>query len=392
MGAERRSTNRPIRVLWLIKGFGAGGAERLLAMASEVRDRATFDYRAAYLLPWKDALVPDLQRNQVPVRCLEGGKEWDLRWALRLRRLLRTDPVDIVHVHSPYVASIARLVVRTIPRSFRPKLITTEHLPWGGYSIPTRLLNMATFLLNDASIAVSSSVRESMPARFRRDVMVIPNGIDLEHMRSRMGGRDLERAALGVAPDEVLVGTVANFRHQKDYPTLLRAAQRVVQSGEAIRFVAIGDGPLERELFRLHDQLGLGDRFLFLGRLEDPARVLAACDLFVLSSQFEGLPLSVIEALAMGLPVVATSVGGVQDVVVNGREAELVPVGNPRRLAETLLALARDGERRREMRAAALSRAERFDIGQRTATLEAIYREIVRSDVPFHRTPDVDIA
>jgi L-malate glycosyltransferase len=284
------------------------------------------------------------------------------------------------------------LVVRTIPRSFRPKLITTEHLPWGGYSIPTRLLNMATFLLNDASIAVSSSVRESMPARFRRDVMVIPNGIDLEHMRSRMGGRDLERVALGVAPDEVLVGTVANFRHQKDYPTLLRAAQRVVQSGEAIRFIAIGDGPLERELFRLHRQLGLGDRFLFLGRSEDPARVLAACDLFVLSSQFEGLPLSVIEALAMGLPVVATSVGGVQDVVTNGREAELVPVGNPGRLADTLLALARDGERRREMRAAALSRAERFDIGQRTATLEAIYREIVRSDVPFHRTPDVDIA
>jgi glycosyltransferase involved in cell wall biosynthesis len=392
VGAERRSTNRPIRVLWLIKGFGAGGAERLLAMASEVRDRETFDYRAAYLLPWKDALVPDLQRNQVPVRCLEGGKEWDLRWAARLRRLLRTHPVDIVHVHSPYVASIARLVVRTIPRSFRPKLITTEHLPWGGYSIPTRLLNMATFLLNDASIAVSSSVRESMPARFRRDVMVIPNGIDLEHMRSRMGGRDLERAALGVAPDEVLVGTVANFRHQKDYPTLLRAAQRVVQSGEAIRFVAIGDGPLERELFRLHRQLGLGDRFLFLGRSEDPARVLAACDLFVLSSQFEGLPLSVIEALAMGLPVVATSVGGVQDVVTNGREAELVPVGNPGRLADTLLALARDGDRRREMRAAALSRAERFDIGQRTATLEAIYREIVRSDVPFHRTPDVDIA
>jgi glycosyltransferase involved in cell wall biosynthesis len=392
VGAERRSTNRPIRVLWLIKGFGAGGAERLLAMAAEVRDRETFDYRAAYLLPWKDALVPDLQRNQVPVRCLEGGKEWDLRWAARLRRLLRTHPVDIVHVHSPYVASIARLVVRTIPRSFRPKLITTEHLPWGGYSTPTRLLNMATFLLNDASIAVSSSVRESMPARFRRDVMVIPNGIDLEHMRSRMGGRDLERVALGVAPDEVLVGTVANFRHQKDYPTLLRAAQRVVQSGEAIRFIAIGDGPLERELFRLHRQLGLGDRFLFLGRSEDPARVLAACDLFVLSSQFEGLPLSVIEALAMGLPVVATSVGGVQDVVTNGREAELVPVGNPGRLADTLLALARDGERRREMRAAALSRAERFDIGQRTATLEAIYREIVRSDVPFHRTPDVDIA
>jgi glycosyltransferase involved in cell wall biosynthesis len=386
-----QSSARPIRVLWLIKGFGAGGAERLLAMASEVRDRDAFDYRAAYLLPWKDALVADLERNQVPVRCLEGGKEWDLRWAARLRRLLRTHPVDIVHVHSPYVAGIARLVVRTIRKSLRPKLIATEHLPWGGYSIPTRLLNMVTFPLSNAAIAVSESVRESMPARYRGHVMVIPNGIDLEHIRSRMAGRDVERAALGVTSDEVIVGTVANFRHQKDYPTLLRAAQLVVRSDAAVRFVAIGGGPLERELFRLHRHLGLGDRFLFLGRSEDPARVLAACDLFVLSSRFEGLPLSVIEALAMGLPVVATSVGGVQGVVTNGREADLVPVGDPGRLAEALLGLAKDGDRRRSMRAAALSRAKAFDIGRRTAQLEGIYRQVVGADPALHQTTDVDI-
>jgi glycosyltransferase involved in cell wall biosynthesis len=392
MGTGSPSIGSPIRVLWLIKGLGAGGAERLLVMASEVGDREGFDYRAAYLLPWKDALVADLTRNRVPVRCLDGSKEWDLRWAARLRRLLRTHPVDIVHVHSPYVAGIARLLVRTIPRSSRPKVITTEHLPWSGYSPPTRFLNMVTFPLNDAGIAVSSSVRESMPPRFRDRVMVVPNGIDLEHMRSRMDGRETERAALGVTSDEVLVGTVANFRHQKDYPTLLRAAQRVIQSGAAVRFVAIGDGPLERELFRLHRHLGLGDRFLFLGRAEDPARVLAACDLFVLSSRFEGLPLSVIEALAMGLPVVATSVGGVQDVVTDGREAELVPVGDPGRLAKALLGLAQDGDRRGEMRAAALRRAKGFDIGRRTAELEGIYRQVVGTGLPIPQTDDVDIA
>jgi len=158
---------------------------------------------------------------------------------------------------------------------------------------------------------------------------------------------------------------------------LLRAAQRVLEREAGIRFVAVGDGPLEREIFRLHRDLGLEERFRFLGRLEDPARVLAACDLFVLSSRFEGLPLGVIEALAMGLPVVATETGGVQDVVADGREAALVPVGDPARLAEVLVALARDEERRHAMRTAALARARGFDIAGRTAKLEAIYREIV---------------
>ena len=120
--------------------------------------------------------------------------------------------------------------------------------------------------------------------------------------------------------------------------------------------------------------------------------MLAACDLFVLSSRFEGLPLSVIEALAMGLPVVATSVGGVQDVVTDGREAQLVPVGDPGRLAKALLGLAQDGDRRGEMRAAALRRAKGFDIGRRTAELEGIYRQVVGTGLPIPQTDDVDIA
>src|SRR5688500_1575284 len=108
-----------IRVLWLIKGLGPGGAERLLTASAVVRDREAFDYRAAYLLPWKDRLVPELETLGIDVACLSVRDERDLRWAGRLRSLLLTSPVDIVHIHSPYAAGVGRLVVRSLPQRVR---------------------------------------------------------------------------------------------------------------------------------------------------------------------------------------------------------------------------------------------------------------------------------
>lgn len=118
-----RSEGRRVRVLWLIKGLDAGGSELLLSMMAEVRDRDGFDYEAAYLLPWKRGLVEDLERAGIAVRCLNGGREWDLRWAVRLRRLVRERGYDVVHVHSPYVAGIARIALKTLPARVRPRLV-----------------------------------------------------------------------------------------------------------------------------------------------------------------------------------------------------------------------------------------------------------------------------
>ena len=139
-----------IRVLWLIKGLGAGGAERLVSARSPRQGPRGVRCRVAYLLPWKDALAPDLRADGVPVTCLHGGKEWDLRWAFRLRRLLRSHGIDVVHIHSPYVAGIARHRGSLDPPVGRPRIVYTEHLPWSGYVLPTRWLNALTYPLDDA--------------------------------------------------------------------------------------------------------------------------------------------------------------------------------------------------------------------------------------------------
>lgn len=366
------------RVLSLIKGLGPGGAERLLVSAAQVRDRAAFDHEVAYLLPHKDHLVPELAAAGVAARCLDASRSADLRWALRLRRRLADHPVDVVHVHSPLVAAVARPVVRSLPRRVRPRLVSTEHNGWWTYGAPTRLLNAWTARLDDATVAVSDEVRDSIAPGPRARVEVVVHGVPIAAVRAALAARADARRELGAGPDTVLVGTVANLRAQKAYPDLLDAARSVLLRGLPVRFVAVGHGPLEAELHARHARLGLGDGFRFLGYRADATRILAACDLFVLASTNEGLPVALMEALVLGLPVVATAVGGIPQAVTDDVEGLLVPPCRPGLLAAAIAALSADPERRTVMGKAAARRGEDFDIRRATARIEAVYREVLR--------------
>jgi len=138
----------------------------------------------------------------------------------------------------------------------------------------------------------------------------------------------------------------------------------------------VGQGPLEAELRARHAELGLGDRFQFLGFREDCAQLMAASDLFCLSSRHEGLPVALMEALALGLPVVATAVGGIPELVAGGREAILVPPGCPNLLADALLEVIADPGLRRDMSQHALAKARALDAEPAVRRTEAVYREV----------------
>jgi L-malate glycosyltransferase len=374
-GGEARDGR--IRVLWLIKGLGPGGAELLLSMLAETRSRDRFDYEAAYLLPRKRAVVGDLERQGITVHCLDGGREWNLGWARCLRTLLRATRFDIVHVHSPYVAGIARLVIRGLPGRSRPHIVYTEHVPWWSYSPPTRALNALTFGLDDAHLAVSDAVRASISPRRQRDVSVVHHGVFPDRIREQLGFRDEVRRELGAQPHDVVIGSVANYRPQKAYPDLLRAARIVIDRGLPVRFVAIGQGPMEQEIRELHRSLDLQDRFVLAGYRRDATRVLAGCDLFVLASRYEGLPIALLEALALGLPVVATAVGGTPECITDGTEGYLVPPSRPDLLAEAMGELVHDPERRAAMSRASRRRGAEFDIGRASRRIEALYTEVI---------------
>lgn len=372
----RPDVDRPTRVLWLTTGLGLGGAERLLVTAARRRDRQRLAVRALYLLPHKTALVGELEAEGVPVACLGRRDVFDPRWLAGLRRSLLREPVDIVHAHNPVMAVGARVVARSLPRRLRPRMVVTDHTVWHGYRPMSRWADGLTSPFNDARLTVSEAVHASLPSPIKRHAQVVLQGIEVEHVRAQRADRGAVRAELGLGLDALVVGTVANLRALKAYPDLLAAALDVVERLPDVRFVAVGQGPLEAEIRTLHARLGLGDRLLLLGHRPDAVRVMAACDVFVLASLREGLGVAVMEALALGLPVVSTAVGGVPEVVEHGREGLLVPPGQPQVLASALVSLLTDDERRRRMAEAAARRGAALSIDTAVRQTEAMYHEL----------------
>jgi len=234
-----------------------------------------------------------------------------------------------------------------------------------------------TSVLDDATIAVSAHVRDSLRGPAARRAVSLTHGIALEHVREQRAQRASVREELGVGPDEVLVGTVANYVPKKDYPNLLHAARYVVDRRAGVRFCAVGQGPLEGDVHALRHRLGLDEAVILPGYRRDAVRVLAGSDLFVLASRFEGLPVALMEALGLGLPVVATSVGGIPEAVEHGVHGLLVPPGRPDLLADAIEELVADPPRRMAMAAAASARADDFDVARAMGRVEAIYRRVV---------------
>lgn len=364
-----------VSVQWLIKGLGSGGAEQLLLSTVRSADRDRFEFRIAHVFDHKDQLVNRLLAEDVTVTSLGARRTLDPRWVLALRRHLRRTRPDLIHVHSPLVAAVTRLVTRTIRH--RPPIVTTEHNTWPAYGWFTRLANRLTFRLDDAHLAVSTGVLSSMPPEFRKMTEVVVHGVELKSIAAQRNERDKVRFELGIRPDQIVISTVANLRWHKDYPALLTAAKAVIDRGCDVVFLAVGQGPLEAEIRARHHELGLGDRFRLLGYRADAIRLLAGSDIFVLASLQEGFPIALMEALAIGLPVVATDAGGIPDAVSSGREGFLVPRGDPQALAEALIVLAQDEELRLSMADAAEARGREFDISRAVCRTMEIYEALV---------------
>lgn len=364
----------PIRVLHVIKGLGPGGAEQLLvnqARATRATPGNRVDFFAAYLVPVKRHLVPTLEAEGWTVRCLDSPWPWQFGWVLELRRMIKRHGIQVVHGHSPLVAAVTRLMVRTLPRRYRPATVYTEHNEWGRHRRSTRLANRVTIGREDRVFAVSGAVRQTMPPGL--DVEVLIHGVDVEAISAQRAERDQVRQELGIEPHDIVVGIVANFRREKAYDILMDAAERAVQAESRLRIVSVGQGPLEEEMRARHTKSGLGDRFMILGYRPDAVRVMSGFDIFTLSSLHEGLPVALMEAMALDLPVVSTRVGGIAEAVRDW-PAILVEPGDAPGLAAALVEMA-GALPRPPTPAGAEGAPVRFDARSAAATLSREYLE-----------------
>jgi glycosyltransferase involved in cell wall biosynthesis len=201
-----------------------------------------------------------------------------------------------------------------------------------------------------------------------RKVRVIRNGIDLDRFPFvHRNGQHTGKHAVHVA----------RLCISKDQSTLLHAARRVLDIEPDFRLTLVGDGADREALLALKKTLGLDERVMFLGERDDVHPILAGADLFVLSSVEEGIPLTILEAMAAGLPVVATAVGGNPEVVLPNETGLLVPPQSPQMLADAILILLRDPNRARRMGAAGRNRVEQqFDVRKVVGSYEALYERL----------------
>lgn len=364
------------QVLWLVKGLGWGGTERLLSLAASRIDHDRFAVRVAYVTPERSALAPAIRRTGVPVVCLGRGRGGRGAWPWRLHRLLAQEGIDLVHTHSPVPALVARLG----PSRHRPALVHTEHSAWPRYREPTRSANRLTFGCNDWVLAVSEGVRGSITSPGGAPpVELLYHGVDPTSVPRGPEAKAAARSELGLAPSSVVIGTIGNLAPKKDHATLLAAFATLARHRRDAVLVIVGGGPGEADLRARVARARLSARVILTGQLPDAARLVAAFDVFALSSRHEGLGLVLLEAMAAGVAVVATDVGGVAEVVTDGVDGLLVAPGDPAALAQAIAATLDGGADVEARVQAGRAVVERFSVEGAVRRMEQVYDNVLAS-------------
>ena len=369
------TADRPLEVLHLIKGLGRGGAEMLLP--SLIRNGSNgYRYSVGYFLPWKDALVSELRDMGVRVEHYSArGPIGMLARVPQLARSFRRCGVDIVHAHLPLAGVVARLAGRMsgVP------VVYTEHNLMEHYHRATRAANLGTWKLQSSVITVSEAVANSARSAAGTSVpiTVMNNGVDIERFTRRSEESDALRARLEIPAAAPVVGTVAVFRQQKRLDLWLEVALRLCREHEGVRFLIVGDGVLRGELEELAAALGLDSRTHFAGLQQDVRPYLQAMDVYLMSSDFEGLPVALLEAMATGLACVTTAVGGIPAVIDDGISGMMVEPGDATALASAVAALLSDRDRIEAMGRRARERVEgHFSARAMAEGIEGIYEAI----------------
>ena len=295
-----------------------------------------------------------------------------LRW---IARLLRQQDIAVLHTHmmgaNLHGAIAARLAGRVC--------VCTVH--GRTYDLETRrrlMVHRVIAVLAGALVVVSEDLKQELTRAgiAEKRIQVIENGIPIASISKEEALRT--RQELGLEPSQPVAVALAYLRPVKGHSFLLEAFARVCSALPSARLLIIGEGPLRAPLQAQAELLGIQSAVRFLGHRSDAQRFLAAGDLLVNSSISEGTPLSVMEAMALGLPVVATNVGGVPKLVLDGETGLLVPPAEAEALAAALLELMRDAEKRRALGEAGRRRAlEQFSIQPAAAKYQALYDKLL---------------
>ncbi len=332
--------DRPPRVLHLIDHMGSGGAQRVVLELLEARAPTL----GTSVVSLRSHCLPEQRERMEMCGAPYRGLGLTRRSPLPLcsiPRAFREMCADVVHSHLEFSNELAVLAARSLGRQ-RPAVIAHVHnFPDRHYSRLHRWAGRMLASRTDAYVAPSASVAESVRTAFGRGVRrveVIPYGIDPAWFGRGPGAASVARRS-SAAP---VIGTVARLAPQKSVHDLIEAMPFVLRARPGARLLIVGDGPLRSDLEARCRRLGLTQAVTFAGFSHDAAAAYAAIDIFVLPSRHEGLPICLLEVMAMGIPVVGTRVPGISELVEDERTGLAVPHGEPAALAAAVLRLLSD--------------------------------------------------
>jgi len=364
----------------VISDLPVGGVERLmLDVLPRLLDR--YDIQVCCIRA-RGALAPEFERAGIPVAVKYFRSRWDPLGLYSLASYIRQQRIDIVHTQM-YTSNVSGVVAARLARV--PAVVSEVHVDhWSGWR--QRWMDEALDRFRDRMVVVSKTVRDGYVKATRMDpqkCMVIYNGIDLGQFTKPIAkAKAKARRRWGIKDEEKAVGMIARLVPHKDHTCLIRAAKLVLEKLPQTKFFAVGKEEVSGLLNQLQGQvaeLGLEGKFIFTGLVseEEKLQLLAAWDLFVLPSRREGFGIVLVEAMACGLPVVATPVGGVPEVIADGETGFLFPIGDHKALAEAVFKILTNPELASAMSRASLKRAKLFSIENTVRQTDQLYRELL---------------
>ena len=365
---------RKVRVLHVIPNFGPGGAERLVVDLMEATDKERFEVAAVSLYPESGTILEkEIKEKGLKVYFLNKHRGLDLRMIPQLYRVFCSFRPDVVHTHL-YVLRytlLPALFCRIPVKVHTVHTVAQKEVDGVG-----KLVHRIAFrLANVVPVSISQEVANTVQTVYGRGIYtpVIYNGIPITRFVSSARQDNAKKEK------DVVVLHVGRFAPPKNHLLLVEAFALAVKEYPKMRLWLVGDGPLRPAVEKVVKEKGLDNKILFIGVVPNVEDFLADCDVFVLSSDFEGFGIVIAEAMAAGKPVVATGVGGVPELVEDGVTGILVPPCNPEALAKGILRLAKDSDLRQRMGKAAQERAlERFDIARTAREYEALYLRLLK--------------
>lgn len=365
---------RRVRVCHLSNTLLTGGAERLLVDYGRFTDSTRFDLS---YIAFEELGPPaeDLKALGFSVESLGFRQHGKRQAILKLRDLLRERQIDILHTHNTYPQYYGTRAARL---AGTPVVVSNQH----GRGCGTNWKSTIQFTLANRFLDRVLCVSEDSARVCRRQDLFHNHKIECQ-----WSGIDVNRFAFrGPSPQPVAIN-VSRLSVEKDVATLIRAVAIVVQKRPDFRLMLVGDGKERAALEALTVELGLTQHIQFLGERRDIPALLAQAGFFVSSSKTEGISLTLLEAMAVGLPIVTTAVGGSPEVVVPGVTGLLAPPLQPQALAQAMLKMLEDAPRWPTMAAAARKRVEEhFDIRRTTGRFETLYEELLRSKGAYPET------